>query len=219
VALLLAPSPSPLKSRAEEELTQIGLYPGPVTSSRSRGRDVVGGSLTVGPNGELMTFQTISLAVTPMTMQELWSTLRQTRAPRLWDGKPAPPGSTVIYWTPAIRFECGRCRRPLGLYRACQLNPPHGARREYGIVEDTAHRYLSGPPENWTGRADKGPEKRPRPRPRHMIDREVGGRPGRTTVYIQCYSPGCRDKEPFERNFRRVGKLLFDTKPTVFPLD
>ncbi len=172
-------------------------YSSLVTSSRPRSTGPLGGSLARGRNGELYTMQTLGGAWTPITAQEVWSHARQRRYPKAWNGVEPRDDMHVVWWTGPTVIECGDCRTEIVGVMA------YNAGREYGIVLDT------------TRRSANPSSQRPKPGMKCWLDGHIGGRPGRTSVNFSC--PGCHRKY-LRRNFRRLGKDLFDTRPERYLL-
>jgi len=162
---------------------------------------VLGGSLTLAPNGYLATIQTIAIAYpAPMVVAELWPTVASRRYPKAWDGI-EPRGALIIYWTPEpTAIECG-CGARLGKYRAYQ------ARGEYGVIRDSPRRYH--PPNRYPAETIKHmPNDRiAPPRQSFWLTGDVGTRASRTIAHFRC----SRCRQEHERNLRRLGKTLFET--------
>jgi hypothetical protein len=165
---------------------------------------VVGGSLHRAPNGMLCTIQTTSSSYpSPKAVQETWSNVTTRRYPKAWDGL-EPEGALVIWWSDPIELLCGRCERPLGEYVV------YHARREYGIVVDTARRQY--PRENFTTRPEATRARLSLSRPRFFLTGEVGRRASKTFCHFRC----TRCSSEREYNLARLGRGLFERPRKAF---
>jgi hypothetical protein len=179
-------------------------------ASANTGQLIQGGSVTLAPNGYLATILTTGASFpSPQVIQDVWSNARRRRYPRAWN-EIEPVGHLVIYWTPdpPIRLICRRCRAGLGSYRAYQ------ARGEYGIVQDTTRRYH--PRENFPPDEFKNsPQDRLTPA---QLRYWFAGNLARAATTIACFKCiNCGHES--ERNFRRLGKQLFENRPSKHELD
>ncbi len=147
-------------------------------------------------------------------MQELWNRLSAKRYPPAWDGVPLSDGH-VVYWTEPLGVQCGRCRGPIGTYRAYQ------AAGDYGVVEDTSHQYR---PANSIPAAARGMDplvRAPRSNPPHRLDGMLAESSRRTRIIFRC--PRCRTGQPrnareYARNLHNLGQQMFTLQEPVYVL-
>jgi hypothetical protein len=169
---------------------------------------ILGGSLTLAQNGYLATILTTGGTFpSPTVVQDIWSNTRRRRYPRAWNGI-EPKGHLVIYWTPEpVRLRC-RCGASLGDYRAYQ------ARGEYGLVQDTTRKYH--PRENFPPDQFKNsPQDRLSPANERFWFTGNIGQSSKTIARFRCVNCGHES----ERNLRRFGRQLFESKPAVYELN
>ena len=176
-------------------------------SPRRAPSNVLGGSLTRAANGDLVISQTTNTSFpSPKVVQELWARTSRQRYPEKWDGID-PDGAVLIYFTNSpIKITCGQCHTGLGDYRAYNVGG------EFGIVFETSREYRSSSTLSPETRADSPHQRVARQDPRfHTTERSKANS---TSAHFRC---SCRRR--YERNLRRLGKHLWETRPETYLLE